>query len=175
MQPTVNSVAPKRVANDKVAASLHAARDQDLHQSEHQQKRAAADDRPQTQKCPRMPMEVQRRPAANRMQASVAPRKCNACRPRTKDDELILLIRQPWLEIILSSETTWEVRSMPTNIRHRILLAEPGTGVCSGRAIIYNVIKIERTDFASYANLHQVRSPEGLLPGALLVSSVGSL
>ena len=151
LQPTVNSVAPKRVANDNVAALLHAARS----------KRAAADDRPQTQKCPRMQMEVQRRPSANRMQASVAPRKCNAGRPRTKDDELILLIRQPWLELILSGEKTWEVRSMPTNIRHRILLAEPGTGMCSGQAIIDDVIKIQRADFASYANLHQVRSPEG--------------
>ena len=106
-------------------------------------------------------MKVQRRPSANRMQASVVPRKCNAGRPRTKDDELILLIRQPWLELILSGEKTWEVRSMPTNIRHRILLAEPGTGMCSGQAIIDDVIEIERADFASYAHLHQVRSPEG--------------
>ena len=91
----------------------------------------------------------------------MVPRKYSAGRRRTKDDEHILLIRQPWLELILSGEKTWEVRSMPTNIRHRILLAEPGTGLCSGQAIIDDVMKIERADFASYANLHQARSPEG--------------
>ena len=50
---------------------------------------------------------------------------------------------------------------MPTIIRHKILLVEPGTGLSSGQAIIDNVLKIERADFASYADLHQVRSPEG--------------
>ena len=55
----------------------------------------------------------------------------------------------------------FEIRSTPTKIRHRILLTEPGTGLCSGQAIIDNVLKIERADFASYADLHQVRSPEG--------------
>ena len=101
LQYTVNSVALKRVANDKVASLLHAAREQDLHQSKQQQMRAAADDRPQTQKCQRMPMEVQRRPSA------VVPRKCNAGRPRTKDDELILLIRQPWKPSGEHVETSW--------------------------------------------------------------------
>jgi hypothetical protein len=161
-QPAVNSVAPRRVANDKVASLLRAAREQDPHQSKQQQKRVAADDCPQTRKRPRMPMEVQCRPSANRMQASVVPRKCNAGRPRTKDYELILLIRQPWLELILSGEKTWEMRSKPTNIRHRILLAEPGTGLCSGQAIISDCVKIERADFARHADKHQVRSPAGI-------------
>ena len=40
-------------------------------------------------------------------------------------------------------------------------MAEPGTGLCSGQAIIDDVIKIERAAFASYADLHQVRNPEG--------------
>ena len=106
-------------------------------------------------------MEVQCKPPANRMKACVAPRKCNASRPQTKTGETILLIRQPWLELILSGEKTWDMRNMPTNIRHKILLAEPGTGLCSGQAIIDHVLKIERADFASYADLHQVRSPEG--------------
>ena len=50
---------------------------------------------------------------------------------------------------------------MPTNIRHKILLAEPGTGLCSGQAIISDCFEIERADFAAYADKHQVRSPEG--------------
>ena len=86
-----------------------------------------------------------------------------AGRPRTEDDdELILLIRQPWLELILSGEKTWEMRSKPTKIRHRILLAEPGTGLCSGQAIISDCVKIERADFARHADKHQVRSPAGI-------------
>jgi hypothetical protein len=86
-----------------------------------------------------------------------------AGRPRTEDDdELILLIRQPWLELILSGEKTWEMRSKPTKIRHRILLAEQGTGLCSGQAIISGCVKIERADVARHADKHQVRRPAGI-------------
>ena len=86
-----------------------------------------------------------------------------AGRPRTEDDgsELILLIRQPWLDLILSGKKTWKTRSKSTNFRRQIWLAEPGTGLCSGQSVIDDVCEIEHADFAAYADKHQVRSPEG--------------
>ena len=41
-------------------------------------------------------------------------------------------------------------------------MAEPGTGLCSGQAIISDCVKIERADFARHADKHQVRSPAGI-------------
>ena len=72
-----------------------------------------------------------------------------AGRPRTEDDgsERILLIRQPWLDLILSGKKTWEIRGTSTNIRRQIWLAEPSTGLCSGQAVIDAVFKIEHADF----------------------------
>ena len=43
-----------------------------------------------------------------------------------------LIIRQPWIDLILSGEKRWEMRSKPTNIRGRIGLIEQGTGLIVG-------------------------------------------
>lgn len=45
-----------------------------------------------------------------------------------------LIIKQPWIDLILSGEKTWEMRSRPTNIRGRIGLIEQGTGLIVGEA-----------------------------------------
>ena len=47
-----------------------------------------------------------------------------------------LIIRQPWIELILSGEKNWEMRSTPTKIRGRIGLIEQGTGVIVGEAVL---------------------------------------
>jgi len=43
-----------------------------------------------------------------------------------------LIIRQPWIELILSGKKTWEMRSKPTAVRGRIALIEAGTGLIVG-------------------------------------------
>jgi predicted transcriptional regulator len=47
-----------------------------------------------------------------------------------------LIIKQPWIELILSGKKTWEMRSRPTNIRGRIGLIEQGTGLIVGEVDI---------------------------------------
>jgi len=47
-----------------------------------------------------------------------------------------LIIRQPWIDLILSGEKTWEMRSRPTNIRGKIGLIEQGTGLIVGECEI---------------------------------------
>ena len=45
-----------------------------------------------------------------------------------------LIIRQPWIELILSGQKMWEMRSKPTRIRGRIGLIEQGSGLIVGEA-----------------------------------------
>lgn len=47
-----------------------------------------------------------------------------------------LIIRQPWVGLILSRQKTWEMRSKPTTVRGRIALIEAKSGFIVGEAII---------------------------------------
>jgi len=55
--------------------------------------------------------------------------------------ERALIIRQPWIDLILSGEKTWEMRSRSTSARGRIGLIEQGTGLIVGEVCIVGVIK----------------------------------
>ena len=50
-----------------------------------------------------------------------------------------LIVRQPWIDLILSGEKTWEMRSRPTNVRGRIGLIEQGTGLIVGECFLDGV------------------------------------
>lgn len=52
----------------------------------------------------------------------------------------VLLIREPWLSLILSGEKVWEMRKMNTKIRGFIGLSQPGSGVISGVANLTGVL-----------------------------------
>lgn len=52
----------------------------------------------------------------------------------------LLIIKQPWIDLILSGQKIWEMRSSPTNIRERIGLVEQGTGLIIGEADIIGCI-----------------------------------
>lgn len=45
-----------------------------------------------------------------------------------------LVIREPWISLILKQRKIWEMRSRPTNIRGRIALLKQGTGEIVGYA-----------------------------------------
>ncbi len=47
-----------------------------------------------------------------------------------------LIIRQPWIDLILCGKKTWEMRSKPTKVRGRIALIESGTGLITGEAYL---------------------------------------
>jgi len=51
-----------------------------------------------------------------------------------------LIIKQPWIDLILSGDKTWEMRSRPTNIRGRIGIIEQGTGLIVGEAELIDCI-----------------------------------
>lgn len=50
--------------------------------------------------------------------------------------ERALIIRQPWLNLILDGKKTWEMRSRPTKVRGKIGLIEQGTGLIVGEAYL---------------------------------------
>lgn len=49
-----------------------------------------------------------------------------------------LVIRQPWVEHILSGRKTWELRGRTTRIREAVALIEGGSGLITGIAWITN-------------------------------------
>lgn len=51
----------------------------------------------------------------------------------------VLLVREPWLSLILSGEKTWEMRKMKTHLRGYFGLSQPGSGVISGVASLIDV------------------------------------
>lgn len=47
-----------------------------------------------------------------------------------------LIVRQPWVDLILSGQKTWEMRSRKTNVVGWVGIIEQGTGLIVGRAFI---------------------------------------
>jgi len=50
--------------------------------------------------------------------------------------ERALIVRNPWIDLILSGQKTWEMRSRPTNVRGAIGLIEAGSGLIVGSTTI---------------------------------------
>lgn len=72
-----------------------------------------------------------------------------------------LIIKQPWIELILSGKKTWEMRSRPTNIRGRIGLIEQGTGLIVGEAELTDCMEsITNFDIGYCQHLHKIEDIE---------------
>ena len=69
-----------------------------------------------------------------------------------------LIIRKPWIDLILSGKKTWEMRSSPTSIRGKIYLIEQGTGLIVGECeLIHSADRpILNEDAAALHILHRV-------------------
>jgi hypothetical protein len=51
-----------------------------------------------------------------------------------------LVIRSPWIDLILAGQKTWEMRTRPTNIRGRIALIKAGSSMVFGTAELVNCL-----------------------------------
>ena len=68
-----------------------------------------------------------------------------------------LIIRKPWIDLILNGEKTWEMRSAPTNIRGRIGLIEQGTGNIVGECYLdYVGVSVDNLDIGYGHHKHKV-------------------
>lgn len=52
-----------------------------------------------------------------------------------------LIVKQPWLELILAGRKTWEMRSRKTQIRGRVGLIESGSGLIVGEVDIVDSLE----------------------------------
>ncbi len=72
--------------------------------------------------------------------------------------ERALIVRQPWVDLILSGKKTWEMRSKPTKVRGLIGLIEQGTGLIVGECNIVesDPIKLDAIEYGFYYCNHRV-------------------
>eukprot|EP00427_Karlodinium_veneficum_P025683 CAMPEP_0169103684 /NCGR_PEP_ID=MMETSP1015-20121227/22849_1 /TAXON_ID=342587 /ORGANISM="Karlodinium micrum, Strain CCMP2283" /LENGTH=188 /DNA_ID=CAMNT_0009164903 /DNA_START=64 /DNA_END=630 /DNA_ORIENTATION=+ len=70
---------------------------------------------------------------------------------------LALVVKKPWIDLILKRRKTWEIRGMPTNKRGRIELAESGTNQVVGSVEIIDCIPLSRRRLADPASIAKHR------------------
>src|SRR5207237_3352695 len=67
-----------------------------------------------------------------------------------------LIIREPWISLILSRKKTWELRSRDTRVRGRIALIRKGSGTVIGVAELVGTLpKLSRSKLISNVKKHQ--------------------
>jgi len=74
-----------------------------------------------------------------------------------------LVVKRPWIDLILSGKKEWEIRNQPTKIRGFVKLAQSGTGKLVGQARIANCFKVKRSHFDKCVNKHRVRNLKQVL------------
>ncbi|MBY5422297.1 DUF4357 domain-containing protein [Rhizobium leguminosarum] len=73
-----------------------------------------------------------------------------------------LIIRQPWIDLILSGEKTWEMRSKATNVRGEIGLIRAKSGLVFGTArLVESRPPLGRLNYMSHRDKHAI--PEAML------------
>jgi len=67
-----------------------------------------------------------------------------------------LIIKDEWLEMILSGKKTWEIRSTSTKKRERVALALSGAPLLLGDVEIVDSVKLDAATFAAQTSKHGV-------------------
>lgn len=68
-----------------------------------------------------------------------------------------LIVRKPWIDLILDGQKTWEMRSRPTKINGLIGLVEAGSGLIVGECFIeHSGESIKNFDLGYGQHLHKV-------------------
>ena len=68
-----------------------------------------------------------------------------------------LVIREPWIDLILSGRKTWEMRSKSTRLRGPIALVRQGSGTIVGVArIVDSLPELSRQDYARTIDHHAI-------------------
>lgn len=57
-----------------------------------------------------------------------------------------LVIKEPWIDMILDGKKTWEIRGSNTTIRGSIALIKSGTGMIYGTAELVDVVPLHGPD-----------------------------
>jgi hypothetical protein len=69
-----------------------------------------------------------------------------------------LIIKEPWIDKILSGEKTWEIRGSNTKRRGTISLIQSGTGMIFGTVDLVDTIRVGFKEFRDGRDKHQIWS-----------------
>lgn len=67
-----------------------------------------------------------------------------------------LIIRDPWITMILSGLKIWEIRNSKTNIRGKIYLIKSKSGMIFGEVDLIDCIKINEDDYIKNRDKHNI-------------------
>lgn len=67
-----------------------------------------------------------------------------------------LIIREPWIDLILNNDKTWEIRGFNTKIRGEIALIKSGTSKVFGTINLVDSIFINKDILKSNINKHRI-------------------
>jgi hypothetical protein len=71
-----------------------------------------------------------------------------------------LIVKQPWLDLILGGLKPWEIRGSDTKIRGRICLIESGSGEIKGTAELTDSFRLNYADYMANADNHRINGNE---------------
>ena len=71
-----------------------------------------------------------------------------------------LIVKQPWVELILTGRKTYEMRSTRTNVRGRVGLIEQGSGLIVGEVDIVDSLDplLDEVGFYHHCSKHKIYS-----------------
>ncbi len=70
--------------------------------------------------------------------------------------ERILLVKEPWVSLLVDGVKTWEMRTSGTNVRGRVGLAASGTGTVIGAAtLVASHGPLHPDEFVEHRDKHQ--------------------
>ncbi len=73
-----------------------------------------------------------------------------------------LIVRSPWIDLILQGEKTWEIRGVNTNTRGRIALIKSGTGQVYGTVELVDCLPLDLTSYHGHIAEHRVTAVQSL-------------
>jgi len=73
-----------------------------------------------------------------------------------------LIIKQPWIDYILSGDKVWEIRGSNTNIRGKIELIKSGSGLVVGSCEIIDSIKLTLDLYRQQKDFHKIENVNDL-------------
>lgn len=71
-----------------------------------------------------------------------------------------LIVKEPWISLILSGKKIWEIRSSNTKIRGKIALIKSGTGLIFGMVDLVDSKRLEVLDYHNSKDKHHIENTE---------------
>ena len=77
-----------------------------------------------------------------------------------RSTDTALMVRQSWLDLILTGQKRWEIRGRATQHRGWIHLVQCKSGMIQGRARIVDCVRLERDSLMQYGEWHCLQSAD---------------